>query len=583
MDQNKTGQRIRAIFGDIKISDIIFRLLIAWLMISSLFVVTARSDITSKQFFEETNLCLFTALTLLLWVALCAVRNKKLIKILMVSSALVYSLLGVTRHGDFYFSVGCCAAIGIVIYLTDLSDIEFKLNKKIKWSIAVLLIFAFTAFVGILCCLYYLNHRISCYDFGLFSQMFHYMKETGLPLTTCERDHLLNHFAVHFSPVFYLLLPFYLIIPSPCTLLIMQVLVVASGVIPLMLICKNHKLSEHASCGLAVIYTLYPCFMGGCLYYLHENNFLAPLILWLIYFCEKGQTVPKFIFLILLLSVKEDAAVYAAVIALYFLLVDQKRRPDIVMLLIAVVYFITVTHLMSGFGEGIMTRRYSNYIYDDSGSLLTMLASVIKNPIYVIRQCFTEEKLIFILQMLLPLGFLPFLTRNIKRYTLIIPFLLMNLMTNYEWQYSIRFQYCFGSGALLIYLAAVNYSELRSPKHLMFSAFSSVIIFFGIFTEKFDYFKAYADSSEERETIDSAVALIPEDASVCCSTFILPNLSQRNELYELDTTENKAEYYVLDLRFESEAYSASDYRCRYEEIFFKEGFIAVYKDNSYTP
>jgi uncharacterized membrane protein len=307
------------------------------------------------------------------------------------------------------------------------------------------------------------------------------------------------------------------------------------------------------------------------------------MILWLIYFCEKGQTVPKFIFLILLLSVKEDAAVYAAVIALYFLLVDQKRRPDIVMLLIAVVYFITVTHLMSGFGEGIMTRRYSNYIYDDSGSLLTMLASVIKNPIYVIRQCFTEEKLIFILQMLLPLGFLPFLTRNIKRYTLIIPFLLMNLMTNYEWQYSIRFQYCFGSGALLIYLAAVNYSELRFPKHLMFSAFSSVIIFFGIFTEKFDYFKAYADSSEERETIDSAVALIPEDASVCCSTFILPNLSQRNELYELDTTENKAEYYVLDLRFESEAYSASDYRCRYEEIFFKEGFIAVYKDNSYTP
>jgi len=583
MEPNNTKGRLTALFGDIRPSDMLSRLLISWLIVSSGFIVTAHSDIRSKQFFKDTNLALFTLITLVLWGCLCTVRNRKLIKVILLGSALTYALLGVSRHGDFLFAVGCCAAIGIIIHMTDLSDIRFELSRRIKWGTAVLAVFGFTAFVGVLCCMYYLNHRIACYDFGLFSQMFHYMKETGLPLTTCERDHLLSHFAVHFSPVFYLLLPIYMLIPSPCTLLVMQALIVSSGVIPLMLICREHKLSERSSCAFAVIWSLYPCFAGGCFYYIHENNFLAPLILWLIYFCEKGKTLPKFIFLILLLAVKEDAAVYAAVIMLYFLLSGKNRRCDALMLILTVIYFITVTKLMSGLGEGIMTRRYNNYIYDDSGSLLTMISAMIKNPVYVIRQCFTEEKLIFILQMMLPLGFLPFITRDLKRYVLIIPFLLLNLMTDYQWQYNINYQYCFGSGALLIYLAAVNMSELKAPKLMLFSAFSSVIIFFGIYSERLDYFQSYADSYEEREAIENACSVIPDDASVACSTFLVPTLSQRDEVYELENTGKQAEYYVLDLRYGTDEYSADDYRSsRYEEIVFKEGTVAVFRDKEYS-
>lgn len=45
------------------------------------------------------------------------------------------------------------------------------------------------------------------YDFGIFSQMFFYLKESGLPMTTVERDGPLSHFAVHVSPIYYLMLP----------------------------------------------------------------------------------------------------------------------------------------------------------------------------------------------------------------------------------------------------------------------------------------------------------------------------------------------------------------------------------------
>ena len=70
------------------------------------------------------------------------------------------------------------------------------------------------------------------FDFGIFSQMFYNMKETGLPMTTVERDGLLSHFAVHVSPIYYLMLPFYWLFPTPATLQVLQALVITSAIIP---------------------------------------------------------------------------------------------------------------------------------------------------------------------------------------------------------------------------------------------------------------------------------------------------------------------------------------------------------------
>lgn len=296
------------------------------------------------------------------------------------------------------------------------------------------------------------------------------------------------------------------------------------------------------------------------------------------YFCEKGKPVPKIVFTVLLLSVKEDAAVYVAVIALYFLFTDKNYKCNISILLLSVVYFITVTNRLAKYGDGVMTGRYDNYIYDGSGSLITMIFAVVKNPVYVLSQSFTEEKLLFILQMLLPLMFLPFITKNPKRFILIIPFLLINLMTNYQWQYNIGFQYGFGSGALLIYLAAVNYSELKNGKVLLTALCSSAVIFFGLYYHRTDYFKSYDEATEQREIIDKALSLIPENASVASSTFLLPNLSQRDEIYELERTDKAAEYYVLDLRYQTDEFSFVDYmNDDYEPVFYEDSAVVVFR------
>ena len=75
--------------------------------------------------------------------------------------------------------------------------IEKWLTSRRSWMIlaaAAGIWFLFTASMTIL--RYRLNYA-SAYDFGIFSQMYYYMDKGLTPLTTCERDGLLSHFAVH--------------------------------------------------------------------------------------------------------------------------------------------------------------------------------------------------------------------------------------------------------------------------------------------------------------------------------------------------------------------------------------------------
>lgn len=100
------------------------------------------------------------------------------------------------------------------------------------------------------------------FDFGIFSQMFYNMKQSGLPLTTVERDGLLSHFAVHVSPIYYLLLPFYCLFPTPATLQMLQAAVITSAVIPLWLIGKKHGISPIQRVILCVLLMLYPAYFN---------------------------------------------------------------------------------------------------------------------------------------------------------------------------------------------------------------------------------------------------------------------------------------------------------------------------------
>ena len=409
------------------------------------------------------------------------------------------------------------------------------------------------------------------YDFGIFSQMFYYMKQTGLPLTTLERSGLLSHFAVHVSPIYYLMLPVYWLFPYPVTLQILQAAVITSGVIPMWLIGKQKGLSGWQRTLLCAVLLFLPTTAGGASYDLHENCFLLPLILWLLYAMDRKSWLLTALFALLTLCVKEDAAVYVAVIALYQIIrttvnYDRKKIWELVagvcLFAAALGWFFAVTGYLASQGDGVMTYRYKNFDFDGSGSLITVVKAVLLCPMKLMAECTKDrDRLVYIAQTLIPLLGLPLMTRKFQRYILLIPYILVNLMPSWQYQYNIFFQYSFGSSALLLYLVAVNLADIRWEMPRLAAALCAAAVscgfFFSLVTPRINNTcNLYREYKPYYQNIATALETVPDDAIVTTHTFYAVPLSQRQFIYDLNFCSREqllsSDYIVVKKTYEKE-------------------------------
>lgn len=433
------------------------------------------------------------------------------------------------------------------------------------------------------------------YDFGIFAQMFHSMKTTGLPITTVERDGALSHFAVHVSPIYYLLLPVYIIAPYPATLQVLQAAVLASAVIPLYLIGKHHGLPSLMRTALCALLLLYPAYAGGTSYDIHENAFLTPLILWLFYGLDRRSIPLTAVFAALTVMVKEDAAVYVAVIALWQLLkgiLSKGRKWElaagIALLVSALVYFFAVTAYLSNSGDGVMTYRYNNFIYDGSSSLLTVVKAVLLSPMKAVFECVDKEKLEFIGLTLLPLTGLPLLTRRYERLVLLIPYILVNLMSDYQYQHDIFFQYTYGSTACLFYLVAVNLADMKK-QGIRIAALGLALCIsatcFGakIMPKAMQYPKQCKTYQSYYDKLRDVLDTVPEGASVAATTFYTTYLSQRDTLYDVRYASEEhifsCEYMALSVTdknsYKPYAVNGEQGYENFRDLVLEEGYVKI--------
>lgn len=457
-------------------------------------------------------------------------------------------------HRDFWFCLSMIILAAIMLnFLLKTDKLGFSRlkigNKATVTIVCVLAVFLFSVIAAITC-LRYATYSSPNFDFGLFVNMFHHMRETGLPITSSERDMLLSHFAVHISPIYYLLLPLYFIFPSPYTLQIGQALVLAGGVLTLYLLAKHKGLSNKMTILTVIAYSFSPIIICGTSYDLHENCFLVPLLLWVFYFFEREKYLFMYISAALVFCIKEDACLFVFFFGLFVFFSRRKRMHGAILCAVSLIYFVSAVLILTHFGNGILSSHFKNYMYDDNG-LLGMVRIILTNPAYVFAQTLNAEKLPYLMYVLMPLGFLPLATRKVSHFILILPFMLFNLMTSYVYQFSIDFQYSYGAISCLIYLAIINSSELggRARRYMMsLAAIASVMCFFVTAFPKLDaYVSRYVKSKETFEILDEALESLPEDATVKSSTFFVPHIADRDEVYEIKS-ENETDFVVFDMR-----------------------------------
>lgn len=575
--------------------NIICRLLAAWCVFSAVSLF-GKEKFTDLSFMQETSLLLLSAVILLLFVILSAVRvftrSFESDSWFLLIPACVCVFHWLTDYSDsrnsFLFVLAVSTAFSLfVLYFIKRNSSFFdsvKIGSRSMWSAAVVFAVICGFIISLFSCLRYLTFTSPNFDFGLFVNMFHNMKETGLPLCTSERDVLMSHFAVHISPIYYLILPFYAIFPSPLTLQITQAVLIASCVFPVVLLCRHFGISEKMTVAAAFITSLYPALLNGCMYDLHENCFLAPLLLWVFWFFESRRYPLMYVFCALTLGVKEDAAVYLVIFALYLILSRRKPMHGVIIASVSVLYFITAINILEAYAahyaelyaasspnpgiNGPMVNRFDNLIADNGG-LGGAVKTALVNPGFLLTQLFTTaddsfNKIVYFFQLFLPLGFLPFFSLKPSRWILLTP-VLMNLLTYYKYQYDILYQYHFGISAFLIYAALLNLSEIRfSQKKYIVSLAAAVCCCFCIITifPKTNYYiEKWESGAETYRKMEEILDSIPSDASVNASSSLLAHIADRDEIYAVNYhgDEGDVDYVVLDIRSEIDEDTVSAY------------------------
>ncbi len=452
-------------------------------------------------------------------------------------------------------------AVCAYLLLSRLSDrlfskaLESQKASRYLYGLVGFLGLAYVAYLCIVSAYNVTTLSVSTFDIGIFTQMFESMKRDFSQVTTLERDKFMSHFGVHISPIYYLLLPFYYLLPYGETLEVLQVLVVFSGVIPLYLILKQMDFPALVKPMILLWFFVTPALTTAGSYHLHENCFLVPLLLWLIYANLRQWKWRLALIILLTLMIKEDAFIYVVSVGLYFLL--QKRftlskgsKWTIVFsqLVFPVLYFGLCLFILNQYGEGAMVSRFDNFLLADQKGLSKVLENIFLNPSYTFASFFSQAKLKYIFILFLTQAFLPILQREWANYLLFIPLVVINLLSDWIYQVDFGFQYSYGSNTLTLYLSILalealwqHFSQrenlvLASKRILglisLATVFSAGILYAHINGWHHNTLSYFRDS-QRFDDIQYTLSTIPRDKTVLAFHSYTVSLRSVPELYDI--------------------------------------------------
>lgn len=383
------------------------------------------------------------------------------------------------------------------------------------------------------------------HDFGLFVQMFHSLITDLTAVTTCERDTFMSHFDIHASYIFYLLVPIFKLFPYEETLLISQAVLAMGGIVPLVLIAKKRGFRGISLLGMGAAYAFCVALIAPCFYEFHENAFLPTLLMWTLWAVDTKKVVPFYIFAGLTCIVKEDAPLFVMCIGLYWFFENkdtlQQRLHGMIAALVSCGYMVYITDWLMKHGDGQMmtSSRFGHLLLDPEGGFAEVVQNSLSDPAYFFSLLVQEDTLIFLLQIMLPLLFLPFFTKKLHRFLLMLPFVVTNLIigANYGYAAQIGYQYIFGPVVLLIYMALINVNDLtpRLRRNIPVMLGCAALIFaVGTVSHRIDYVDRYKNDEAYFLQLEATLDAIPMDASIGADAFLVPHVCDRKEVYIFD-------------------------------------------------
>ncbi|HEV8191970.1 MAG TPA: DUF2079 domain-containing protein [Ktedonobacterales bacterium] len=317
-------------------------------------------------------------------------------------------------------------------------------QRRLAWMLTLLAVALDILIVGQHTLARYHNYDTSAFDLGNMNQAV-WNTLHGDPFRFTNRGLDWNgpptRLALHVEPILLLIAPFYLIHDGPETLIVIQVVAMALGSIPLLMLGLRH-LSQIPllAVGFVVAYLLTPEYLGAVLWDFHTVALATPLLLLALWALDAEHVIWFAVAAVLAALTKEDVALSLVLLGGLLALRGRWRFGLIVTVLsaayVALCFFVILPH----FG-GSATNSGNNFWYRYSwlgGSVGAALHNIARNPLLPLS-ILNGARLGYLASLLRTAGGLGLLSPLLLICAL--PELAVNILSVHEEQYSGFFHY----------------------------------------------------------------------------------------------------------------------------------------------
>lgn len=266
----------------------------------------------------------------------------------------------------------------------------------------------------------------------------------------------------HVDPILVLFAPLWRIWPDPRLLLVAQVLIVASGALPVFWLARRWLSDDRLAVAFAAAYLLYPPVQWLVVTEFHPVALATPLLLFCIWAVEERRPWWLAVCAPLAALTKEQVGLSLAALGVWAL-VRHRRRWTAAALAVggtawtAFCVAVVIPHY-SPTGGSPFINRYAGLGESQSEVVKTLVT----RPWDAVEVALSWGRFTYLLALLVPLLLLPFLAPLLALGAL--PDLGLNLLAHYWPQYSVQYQYTATIIPFLIAAAILGLARLRSMR-----------------------------------------------------------------------------------------------------------------------
>lgn len=417
-------------------------------------------------------------------------------------------------------------------------------------KILVAAIFSYIVILSILTSFKFYCFQSLTFDFGIFVQVFWNTLHGNFMFSQPRAGPLYapSFLGVHVSPIIFILLPFYALVQSPYTLLVLQAVALALPAFFIYKIAVRISGKEIVALLFAIGYLVYPGTLWSNWYDFHTEAFVPLFLSMAFYYYFKGNKLGLVFSMLMLLTTMESAVyidlAFAVYIALREVLKRRKAQPNrkvfdkrllIVLLTVAsvsVVYYFVCESIM-------------NSVWPQRGLLapLNLYGIQIYNNLLL--------KISYIAILTAPLAFLPF--DSPLELLPAAPYLFLAIVTDYQPYFTITWQY----PALIsvpFFVAAISGLSQQNWKRIKWKLIGGMVIFVVLLSPGSPLISQFSVRwtidlpNSEMELRYQALSMIEENATVLAQENIFPNIAQRQVVYTLwPSNTEPPDYIVIDV------------------------------------